>query len=111
MKRRAVAQEFIRAHRGERGDRVGEREKAGVGKAGGETEQVLLGHADVVEAVGKLLREGLEHGEAEIPGQQHHPRILAREANELGGELGSHERAPSVLGSSRSSSSIAWANC
>jgi hypothetical protein len=31
----------------------------------------LLGDARIDEAVGKALGEGLEHGEAEITGEQH----------------------------------------
>ena len=57
---RAVADELVGAQRGERGDRVDERDEARLGQAGREPDHVLLGDADVEEAVREALGERLE---------------------------------------------------
>ena len=75
---RAVAHELVAAHRGERGDRVDVGRVAGLGEAGRDADHVLLGDAGVPEAVGVALGERLEHGEAEIAGEQDDPLVASR---------------------------------
>ena len=55
---RAVADELVRAHGRERGDRIDERDEARLGEPGGEADHVLLGHADVEEAAGMRSANG-----------------------------------------------------
>ena len=50
---------------------------------------LLLGHADVEEAVREPLRERLQHGVAQVAGQEPDPRVGLRD-----GEERLDERAP-----------------
>ena len=79
---RAVADELVRAERRERRDRVDERDEARLGEAGRDADHVLLGDADVEEAVREPLGERLEHGEAEVAGEQDDPLVLLGELDE-----------------------------
>ena len=80
VEHRAVADELVGAQGRERGDGVDERHVAGLGQARRHADHVLLGDADVDEAVGMALRERLDGHEAEVAGQQQHARIGGRRA-------------------------------
>ena len=66
----SVADELVGTQRREGHDRVDERDEARLGQAGGDSDHVLLGHADVEEPVREALGERLERHVAEIAGEQ-----------------------------------------
>ena len=82
VQHRAVADELVRAQGRERGDGVDERHVAGLGQARRHADHVLLGDADVDEAVGVALGERLDGHEAEVAGQEQHARIGVGELGE-----------------------------
>ena len=71
---RAVADELVRPQGGERHDRVDERDESGLGEPRRHADHVLLGDADVEEAIREPLGERLDDHEAEVAGQEHDPR-------------------------------------
>ena len=105
VEHRAVADELVRAQGRECGDRVDERHVARLGEARGHADHVLLGDADVDEAVGMALRERLDRHEPEIPGQEQHTRIAVRELGERGDEGLSHAAIPRRASTADSSAS------
>ena len=86
----AVADELVRAQGRERRDRVDERHVAGLGQARRHAHHVLLGDADVEEAIGVALGERLDGHEAEVAGQQQDARIGVGELGERRDEGVSH---------------------
>ena len=99
-----VADLVVGATRGEHGERAGERDLARDGETGGTSDHVLLGDADVEEALGVLLgeldgRRGL--GEVGVDGDDVDALIGEfdeRLAERLAGGLVAHEALPSVSG-------------
>ena len=85
-------------------DAVGEHDVPGQSKPGGDTRQVLLRDTDIVELTRMLRAELVEHGEPQVPGQQHDPRVLVRSLHQAVNERGSHaERSSSASARSYSS--------
>ena len=104
VEHRAVAHEFVRAHRRERRDRVDEGHVARLGETGCDPDHVLLRHADVEEAVGKAAGEDIEHEVAEVARQQDDALVHCRQLGELRDEVVSHA-------ATASSSDSAWQYC
>src|SRR5439155_22006039 len=89
---------------GEIADAVREDHVSGQGEASGDTCQVLFRHTDVVELGGVLRPKLVQHGEPQVPGQEHDPRVLARNFHQATNERGSHaERSSSASARSYSS--------
>ena len=83
---------------------AGEHDVPGQSKPGGDTRQVLLRDTDIVELTRMLRAELVEHGEPQVPGQQHDPRVLVRSLHQAVNERGSHaERSSSASARSYSS--------
>ena len=82
VQHRAVADELVRPERRERRDRVGEGDEAGLGEARRDADHVLLGDADVEEAVREPLGERLDDREAEVACQQDDALVLLGELDE-----------------------------
>ena len=100
-----VANELEGPQHRETGDRVDKGNQPAIGQAGGDPNQILLGDADVDEAIRKGGDEGFENLIAEIAGQQHDPRIPTREAQNRVDEGASHSGSPSSLSARRYSAS------
>jgi hypothetical protein len=77
VQHRSVLDEFVWTSSSERRNRVDKWEKAGFGQAGRYAEHILLGYAQVVEAVWMGLREWFYRGEPQIARKHDHPRIAA----------------------------------
>ena len=62
--------------------------KPGVGQPCGDTDEILLGDADVDQTVGKLLTEGNQVARSHrVVAHRHDPVVGARESGELVGEV------------------------
>jgi hypothetical protein len=106
MQDRPVAQELVRPQRGERRDRIRERDEAAVGEARRDPDHVLLGDADVDEARRKPLGELLQHGVAEIAGQQQDARMVGGNPGQRRDERLPHDASTSAMAAANSASDI-----
>ena len=106
VQHRPVADELVRPERGERRDRVGERDVPGLGEARRDPDHVLLRDADVEEPVREPLGERLDDGEAEVAREQDDALVLRGELDECPDEGRPHaatsciarSNCPSVIG-------------
>jgi hypothetical protein len=93
-----VVPELLEApQRREIADRVGEDHLATEGEPGGDAGHVLLGNADIEIAAGKLLREALEHREAEVAADQPEARIGLGKRLDRGDERRPHRAITSAI--------------
>src|SRR4029077_1543551 len=65
-----IANEFEWTQDRKRHDRIDKWNKAGLSQSSGDADHVLLGYANVEEAIGKLLCEWLERPETKIGGEE-----------------------------------------
>jgi hypothetical protein len=93
----AVPDELVRSQRGERDDRVDERDEARLRQPSRDAHHVLLGDADVEEAIGVLLHERLERHVAEVAGQERDAAVPVGELDQRADEGSSHQPASSSV--------------
>src|SRR5262249_1668329 len=101
-----IADELVAAERSEGHDGVDEREEAGLGKPGGQTDHVLFGDADIDKSIGEAVGKRLQRHEAEISGQKQDARVALRQLGKGRGERRSHAEVSISRSAWRYSSSL-----
>src|SRR5207244_3532634 len=89
----SVPDELVSPHRDERRYRIRERHVPGLCETGRDADHVLLGDADVEEAVREAVGERLERVVAQVSGKQEDPRVGLTDLDERPDELAPHRRA------------------
>src|SRR5262249_2746470 len=95
MEHRTIADELVRAKRGERRYRIDVRDVPGLCESGRDPDHVLLSDPNVEEPSRESLRERLQHREPQIAGQHDIRRVVRGATDELAAEGGSHPRGSS----------------
>src|SRR5580700_8766743 len=79
MQHRTVTNEFEGPQGSEGGYRISIRQESGLGESGSHSNHVLLGYADIDEAIREAGTKGLHHHVAQIAGEENHTFICGRE--------------------------------
>ena len=104
LKDGAVPDELVRTQGGEGDDRVAEGDEARLGQPGRQADHVLLGHADVDEALRMAVGEGFQGHEAEVAGQEQDAAVLLGQVAQGARERDPHPRSTSAIACRYSSS-------